>query len=256
MPFGVLGMSKFYYDLHIHSCLSPCGDEDNTPNNIAGMAALCEIDIVALTDHNTARNCPAFFKAAEKHGIVAVAGMELTTSEDIHVVCLFEKLDDAMEFDRYVDGLRFKIKNKPEIFGEQLLLDGDDEVIGREEYLLTNATALSIDELPEAVSRFGGICFPAHIDRLSNGIVGILGALPPTPDFQVVELNSRDKLTEYTEKFGLSDKRVLISSDAHYLTDMRDKENFLELDAPRSDPDAVRRELFKYLGGQDEGNIS
>ena len=88
-------MSKFFYDLHIHSCLSPCGDDDNTPNNIAGMASLCELDIVALTDHNTVKNCPAFFEAAKKYGIIPVAGMELTTSEDIHVVCIFEKLDDA-----------------------------------------------------------------------------------------------------------------------------------------------------------------
>lgn len=81
---------KFYYDLHIHSILSPCGDDDNTPNNIAGMASLCGLNIIALTDHNSAKNCPAFFEAARKYGIIPVAGMELTTSEDIHVVCLFE----------------------------------------------------------------------------------------------------------------------------------------------------------------------
>ena len=79
-------MKMYYYDLHIHSCLSPCADDDNTPNNIAGMAFLCGLDIVALTDHNSCKNCPAFFKAAQKHGIVPVAGAELTTSEDIHVI--------------------------------------------------------------------------------------------------------------------------------------------------------------------------
>ena len=79
-------MPKYYYDLHTHSCLSPCGDDDNTPNNICGMAALSEIDIVALTDHNSSKNCPAFFTAAEKYGVIPVAGMELTTAEDIHVV--------------------------------------------------------------------------------------------------------------------------------------------------------------------------
>ena len=91
-------MNKYFYDLHVHSCLSPCGDDDNTPNNLAGMATLCGLNIVALTDHNTAKNCPAFFEAAKKQGIIPVAGMEVTTSEDIHAVCLFETLEGAMEY--------------------------------------------------------------------------------------------------------------------------------------------------------------
>ena len=103
-------MNRFYYDLHVHSCLSPCGDADNTPNNILGMASLDEIDIVALTDHNSAKNCPAFFAAAENYGIIPIAGLELTTSEDIHVVCLFETLLDAIEFDEHVEKNRFLIK--------------------------------------------------------------------------------------------------------------------------------------------------
>ena len=78
-------MNKYYYDLHIHSCLSPCGDDDMTPANIAGMAALKGLQILALTDHNTVKNCPAFYKACRKHGIIPVAGMELTVSEDIHL---------------------------------------------------------------------------------------------------------------------------------------------------------------------------
>ena len=122
-------MKKNYYDLHIHSCLSPCGDDDNTPNNIAGMASLCELDIVALTDHNSCKNCPAFFEAAESHGLVPVAGMELTTSEDIHVVCLFERLDDAMRFDEYVEKHSIKIKNNPDIFGKQSVLDKNDDLV-------------------------------------------------------------------------------------------------------------------------------
>ena len=137
-------MPKYYYDLHTHSCLSPCGDEDNTPNNIAGMASISEIDIVALTDHNSSKNCAAFYTAAEKYGIIPVAGMELTTAEDIHVVCLFENLADALDFDKYVENNRYLIKNKPEFFGEQLILDGEDNVIGNEENLLTNATFISI----------------------------------------------------------------------------------------------------------------
>ena len=95
-------MSRYYYDFHVHSCLSPCADDDNTPNNLAGMAALCGINIMALTDHNSCKNCPAFFEAAKRNGIIPIAGMELTTSEDIHLVCLFPELDVAMEFDKSI----------------------------------------------------------------------------------------------------------------------------------------------------------
>ena len=85
-------MKRYYYDLHIHSCLSPCADDENTPNNVAGIASLSGLNIIALTDHNSTANCPAFFAACERFGITPIAGMELTTSEDIHVVCLFEEL--------------------------------------------------------------------------------------------------------------------------------------------------------------------
>ena len=116
-------MSKYYYDFHVHSCLSPCGDADNTPNNLAGMAFLNGVRIMALTDHNSSRNCPAFFEAARRYGIVPIAGMELTTSEDIHAVCLFETLEDALAFNDEVDTRRVRVKNRADIFGEQLILD-------------------------------------------------------------------------------------------------------------------------------------
>ncbi len=98
-------MKKYYYDLHIHSCLSPCGDDEATPNSIAGMGKINGLDIMALTDHNTCKNCPAFFEAAKRYGILPVAGMELTTAEEIHMVCLFESLEKAMEFDEFVSTL-------------------------------------------------------------------------------------------------------------------------------------------------------
>ena len=78
-----------FADLHIHSCLSPCADDDMTPADAAGMARLAGADVAALTDHNSAANCPAFFAACEAYGVVPVGGMELTTAEEIHLVCLF-----------------------------------------------------------------------------------------------------------------------------------------------------------------------
>ena len=240
---------KYSYDLHVHSCLSPCADNDNTPNNIVGMAHLSGIKIVALTDHNSAKNCPAFFKAAERYGIVPIAGMELTTSEDIHVVCLFEELENAMRFDEFIAAKRVLIKNRTDIFGEQLMLDENDEVIGSEEHLLSNATLISLDEAPEIVKDFGGICFPAHIDRDANGIVAILGTVPPTPGFSCVEMRDAEKITEYKEKYNLSDKLIIVSSDSHYLTDIDETNNFFELDTPSDSHKDVRRALFKLLNG-------
>lgn len=240
-------MRRFYYDLHTHSCLSPCGDDDNTPNNIAGMASLSELNIVALTDHNTCKNCPAFFAAAEKYGIIPIAGMELTTSEDIHVVCLFETLDDAIKFDSYIDTQRVKIKNRPEFFGEQLILDKEDELIDKEEFLLSNATLISIDDINQIVLSYGGVCYPAHIDRDSNGIIAILGSIPPDTDFTLFELHDGEKISEYSEKYGIPKDKFIVSSDAHHLTDIRDKEFFFELDTEGDSHKEIRRKLFELL---------
>lgn len=240
-------MNRYYYDLHIHSCLSPCGDDDNTPNNIAGMASLCGLNIVALTDHNTSANCPAFFEAAKRYGIIAVAGMELTTSEDIHIICLFEKLVDAMNFSKAVDEYKIPIKNRADIFGNQLILDGEDNIIGEEENLLINATMLSITDVPDLVKRFDGVCYPAHIDRQSNGIISVLGTFPENPKFNCIEFHDGSKAIEYTEKYALQDKKIIVSSDAHNLESMRDRENYFDIDDEPYSSDYVRHQLFKLL---------
>ena len=164
-------MSRYYCDLHIHSCLSPCGDRDMTPGNIAGMAMLNRLNIVALTDHNSCANCPAFFKQAKALGLIPVAGMELTTAEDVHVVCLFRTLEDAMAFGRFVEEHRPAIANRPEIFGEQILIGEDDEPTGEYPTLLIHASDLSLEDAYREVNARGGVCYPAHIDRPSNGIV-------------------------------------------------------------------------------------
>lgn len=242
-------MNKYYYDLHIHSCLSPCGDDDSTPNNIAGIGVLNGLNIMALTDHNTTLNCPAFFEACKKNGIIPIAGMELTTAEDIHLVCLFEELKDAMDFNEVINKKRIPIKNRVDIFGEQLILNGNDEVIGHEDNLLSNATEVTIDEAPELVKAFGGVCYPAHIDRDANGILAVLGFFPPSPKFDCIEIRNPENSESLIEKHNLQGKRVIISSDAHYLWDIKEqKEYFLLEDEPYSSA-LVRKKLFEYLKG-------
>ena len=240
-------MNRYYYDLHIHSCLSPCGDNESTPASLAGMAAVIGLDILALTDHNSARNCPAFFAAAEEVGIIPIAGMELTTAEDIHVVCLFPTLGDALRFNDLVDERIMKVKNRPAIFGEQLIMNELDEVIGRVDNLLSVATDISVEALPEIVADYNGICYPAHIDRDSNGIIAILGTLPDEPHFNTVELRDKEKLALYTKKYGLGERNIIFSSDSHLLGVMNDRENYIELDADPDDKDAVVKALFERL---------
>lgn len=240
-------MNRYYYDLHIHSCLSPCADNDNTPNNIAGIASLSGLNLVALTDHNSCKNCPAFFTAAKRYGIVPVAGMELTTAEDIHVICLFEELEQALGFDAEVDRRRIRIKNRTDIFGDQLIMDGSDNVIATEENLLPNATEISVEEVVPLVQKYCGICYPAHIDREANGIIAVLGCFPDIKGFNCAELHNADKTAEYVKRYGLEDKKIIISSDAHYLTDIRDKDRFFELDDEPYSSALVRKRLFGYL---------
>ena len=241
---------KYYYDFHIHSCLSPCGDDDSTPNNIVGMGVINGLNIMALTDHNSCKNCPAFFVAAKRQGIIPIAGMELTTSEDIHVVCLFERLEDALSFGEEVEKRRILVENRVDIFGNQFIMDEKDKIIGEEPHLLSNATTISVDEAPQLAARFGGICYPAHIDRSSNGIIATLGTFPPIKGVTCAEFRSKKAIEQYTEEYNLHDLNVIVSSDAHYVWDINEKENYFEIDDEPYSGDLVRYRLFKMLRGE------
>ncbi|HAN44226.1 MAG TPA: phosphoesterase [Ruminococcaceae bacterium] len=225
-------MKKDYsYDLHIHSCLSPCGDDDMTVNNIVNMAQLNGIDIIALTDHNTCKNCPAFIKAAKDKKLLALSGMELCTSEEIHIICLFPSLDNAMAFDSYVYTRLPNMQNNPGIFGQQLILNENDEIIGREDKLLINAADISVAQISGLMCEFGGFAFPAHIDKNSFSILSVLGFIPPEYGFTAFELSNSNRLSEYKiSYFGFCSANIIVNSDAHYLWDISEGENSLTLD--------------------------
>ena len=236
--------------MHIHSCLSPCADNDMTPNNIAGMAALKGLNILALTDHNSCKNCPAFFEACRTYGIIPVAGMELSTAEDIHIICLFESLDKAMAFDAEIEKHMPSIANRPEIFGDQLILDGNDEVVGEEKRLLISATDLWLGEAIALAKSFGAHVHPAHIDRESNGIISILGDLPIDYDFEFLEFNDHSNIPHIREKYpNTADKQTVVSSDAHHLWDISEADHCFEIDDEPYSSALVRKRLFEILKG-------
>ena len=222
-----------------------------TPNNIAGMAALNGLNIVALTDHNSCKNCPAFFEACKKHGLIAIAGVELSSAEDIHFVCLFPELEQAMAFDEEISKHLPDIKNRPDIFGNQLILDGNDEQIAIEEKLLITATDLWAADAIALARSFGAHVRPAHIDRTSNGIVSILGDVPTEYGFNFVEFNDKDNirpmLRDYPSLDGCS---TLVSSDAHHLWDINEAEHFFEIDDEPYSSAEVRRRFFKILAAE------
>lgn len=212
-----------------------------TPCNIAGMAHLNELDLVALTDHNTTDNCPAFFAACEEYGIVPVAGMELTTAEDVHLLCVFETLEDATAFGEEVRTHRMRIKNRVEIFGEQAILNERDEKIGEDPYFLPAATDLDLEAAAKLVAAHNGVCWPAHIDRDANGLLAVLGFFPPKPEFRIAEL--RD--AKNRELAG--DRAVVVCSDAHRLWEIGEAGGRLTLDTDATDAETVRRALFSNL---------
>lgn len=216
-------MIPLYYDLHIHSCLSPCGDDDMTPANIAGMAAVKGLDVIALTDHNSCKNCPAILKHGEEYGITVIPGMELTTTEEVHVVCLFPALGDAMAFDGYVYEHLLPIKNREDIFGKQQIMDADDQVTGNVERLLIGATDISFDQVFGLVEAYRGIAYPAHIDKPTTSLLSNLGFVPPDSSFTCAEISTFDHLHQIQKEHPyFLQCKMLSSSDAHYLEDIRE----------------------------------
>lgn len=233
------------YDLHIHSCLSPCGDGDMTPNNIVNMALLAGLDIIALTDHNSCKNCPAFLRVAEEAGLVALPGMELCTAEECHIVCLFPTLDAAMAFDAMVETTLPPVENRPDIFGEQLILNAKDEITGRFPLLLTTASSISVDDVVRLARKYGGAAFPAHIDRPSYSVTAALGDIPPV-GFQAIEVTARGDVAALTAQYAeMRGKPLLQSSDAHYLEDMQGPGPWLEL--PENTPAALIAALNREM---------
>ena len=216
-----------------------------TPYNFVNLAKIIGLDAVALTDHNTSLNCEAAIKVGEEVGLLVIPGMELTTSEDIHTVCLFPTLKKALNFSQYVDENRIHVKNKAEIYGRQVIMNENDEEIGEIEDLLLPASFIGMYDAYRKAHEFGGICYPAHIDRDSLSVLAVLGEIDPYCGFRTAELADITKLPELREKHPiLNSMNIVTCSDAHYLENMRDAANTLDLD------ELTREAVIEYLDTQ------
>ncbi len=228
---------EYFADLHIHSCLSPCGDDDMTPCNICGMAKIKGLDIIAITDHNTCRNLPAAKELCEAYGLLLVPGMEITTKEEVHLLGYFPDVDTALAFSDLIRSHLPKAKNKPKFFGNQRVMNSDDEQIDEEDALLIGATDLNLAEATRQVLAYQGVPVPAHINRGSHGLLVNLGMMPTEPEYTTVEIWKHLPC----DPSVLTGKHVLYSSDAHYLGDIQEKESALKLKHASVD------ELFAWM---------
>lgn len=208
-----------FCDLHLHSCLSPCAEDDMTPWNMVGMAKIKGLDVIAITDHNTTLNAEDAMAAGMEYGVAVIPGMEITTREEVHLLAYFDTLEDALKAGEEVYNHLPAVQNQPALFGNQLIMKDGDTPSGTLDKLLINATDLSLDEACRLVRSHNGLPIPAHINRGSNGMIGALGLMPFLPEYPVVEVYAGIDCPAYATK----GRFMLHSSDAHRLEDIQEQ---------------------------------
>jgi len=242
-------MVPVYYDLHIHSALSPCADDDMTPNDIVGMAILNGLDLIAVTDHNSMANAAAVVKVASAaqtlpgNELIVLPGIEVSTAEEVHVVCLFSDIESALGFEADLTPFYSALANRKDIFGNQIIFDESDRVTGEIKRMLIASASISFDDLFHLTGRHGGAFIPAHIDRDSFSVTSNLGFLPPHLDIRTVEISLKGVENDYSKNnAGLYEhKNMIFSSDAHQLWAINEKEIFLML------PERSAKAAIDYL---------
>ncbi|MBR5547677.1 MAG: PHP domain-containing protein [Clostridia bacterium] len=208
-----------FCDLHLHSCLSPCAEDDMTPWNMVGMAKIKGLDVIAITDHNAVLNAEDAMAAGREYGVEVIPGMEITSREEVHMLAYFYTLEDAVAAGEKVYAHLPAISNQPMLFGNQIIMRNGDTPSGTLDKLLINATDLSVDEVCELIRAHNGIPLPAHINRGSNGMIGALGLMPFLPEYPVVEVYKGVDCPSYATK----GRFLLHSSDAHRLEDIQEQ---------------------------------
>lgn len=211
---------EFKADLHIHTCLSPCGDWEMTPNKIIRRAGEEGLDIIAICDHNASKNARPTMALGKAAGILVLPGLEICTREEVHLLGIHKSIRQAETVAAAVyRGLTQN--NSPDLFGFQVIADEQDMVVGQEPRLLIQACQLTVKEAVDLIHRQDGIAIAAHIDRPSYSILGHLGFIPLDLNLDGVEITART-FAHKQERYFL-DKTILpciVSSDAHRLDEM------------------------------------
>ena len=242
-------MIPIYYDLHIHSALSPCADNDMTPNDIVGMATLNGLDMIAVTDHNSITNAISAVKAAKNacgqsdNGLIVLPGIEVSTEEEVHVICLFDGIESAESFESDLTPFFSQLRNRVDIFGNQYILDENDNIVGELERMLIAPASVSFDKLYHLVNKHNGAFIPAHVDRDSFSVMSNLGFLPPHLDISTIEISLVGVEREFDKKNAalFAKNNMIFSSDAHQLWSINEKSNFFML------PERSARAAIDYL---------
>jgi PHP family Zn ribbon phosphoesterase len=213
-------------DLHVHTCLSPCADEEMSPRNIVRTAIEASLDIIAVTDHNSGKNVSAVMAAAVDLPLTVIAGMEVQSREEVHLLSFFGSVEALEEWDTFIYQHLPEVHNDPEIFGYQPIVDKEGYVLRFEEKLLINSLDLSVEELVQGVGDREGICIPAHVDREAFSMINQLGYIPPELPIAAVEITG----SQGGEVPG--GYAVVTASDAHFLRDIGSKRTLFLLEAP------------------------
>lgn len=228
-------MKTFRADLHIHTVLSPCTEiADMNPGAIVTKALSRKLDIIAICDHNSAANAGAVIRAAEKHSLVVIPGMEITTREEVHIVGLFPLLEEVLKMQEVIYGSLSNTEDE-DIVSYQIETDEENYVLDFNRKLLMGATGLSVEKVVEYIHEFKGLAVAAHVDREANSIIGQLGFIPPDLKLDALEVSSRTPLKNAWKSIPMMEENafpVITSSDAHFLEDIGKVSTIFTLEEP------------------------
>lgn len=223
-------------DLHIHTCLSPCGDLLLSPRAAVAAARERGIGLIAVCDHNSAANVGAALRASRGTGVTVIPGLEATSSEEVHLLTIFPDEGRALEMQRQVHEHLLPGRNDAGLFGEQVIVNERDEVEGFDDRLLIGATSLSLEALVEATHLLGGLAIASHVDREAFGLIGQLGMVPEGLALDAVEISrNADPKTSRVLLPGCERFPVIQSSDAHRVDEIGSATTRFRLEAPTFD---------------------
>ncbi len=214
-------LREYRADLHIHTCLSPCASLDLSPRKIVERAREERLDIIAVTDHNSAKNVRVVTELGEGLRLKVIAGMEVQTREEIHLLTLFPEWGSMVPWEEEVSRHLPDVKNDPEVFGDQPVVDGEGDILGFEDRLLINSLDLSLEEVKRRVEGRGGLVIPSHFNKGSFSLISQLGMLPLDLHLEALEMTRRTELGNWGLPVHPSPSVPrIISSDSHFLEDI------------------------------------